>query len=79
MMRGYGAEIYKCLCFPSPGRYAHGGMRGPPGPPGPPGLPGTFSGSIEDISARIMAYLQRKESINQLEPNTITSSVICEL
>lgn len=35
-------------------------MQGPPGPPGPPGLPGTFSGSIEDISARVIAYIQRE-------------------
>lgn len=49
--------------FSAAGRYAHSSMRGPPGPPGPPGLPGTFSGSIEDISARIIAYLQRKPTI----------------
>lgn len=38
------------------------GSPGPPGPPGPPGVPGTFSGSLEDISTRIIAYIQRKTS-----------------
>lgn len=36
------------------------GSPGPPGPPGPPGTPGTFSGSLEDISTRIIAYIQRE-------------------
>lgn len=42
------------------GRSRQAGVPGPPGPPGPPGIPGTFSGSMEDISARIIAYIQRK-------------------
>lgn len=44
------------------GRVRQSGSPGPPGPPGPPGVPGSFSGSLEDISARVIAYLQRKAS-----------------
>lgn len=36
------------------------GPPGPPGLPGTPGTPGTFSGSIDDIATRVIAYLQRK-------------------
>lgn len=42
------------------------GTPGPPGPPGPPGIPGTFSGSLEDISTRIIAYIQRESALYQL-------------
>lgn len=45
--------------FPA-GRNRVVGSPGPPGPPGPPGIPGTFSGSLEDISTRIIAYIQRE-------------------
>uniref|UniRef100_A0AAV2JIN7 Uncharacterized protein n=1 Tax=Knipowitschia caucasica TaxID=637954 RepID=A0AAV2JIN7_KNICA len=37
-------------------------VQGPPGPPGPPGAPGSYSGSLEDLSTRIIAYLQRSGS-----------------
>lgn len=45
------------------GRSRLSGAPGPPGPPGPPGIPGSFSGSIDDISTRIIAYIQRKSVI----------------
>lgn len=43
------------------------GSPGPPGPPGPPGIPGTFSGSLEDISTRIIAYIQRESYSTAVE------------
>lgn len=43
------------------------GSPGPPGPPGLPGIPGTFSGSLEDISTRIIAYIQRESYSTAVE------------
>lgn len=50
------------------------GSPGPPGPPGPPGVPGTFSGSLEDISTRIIAYIQRESfsTVVQFPLNGVT-------
>lgn len=48
------------LNLSNPGRNRQSSIPGPPGPPGPPGIPGTFSGSIEDIATRIIAYLRSK-------------------
>lgn len=55
-----GNKLLICLYLVPTGRYRLSSLPGPPGPPGPPGLPGTFSGSIDDISTRIIAYLRRK-------------------
>lgn len=55
------------------------GSPGPPGPPGPPGTPATFSGSLEDISARILAYIQRESFSAAVQSSLSTLKCVVEI